>query len=356
MIWFDLDNSPHVPLFVPVFAELEKLNISFDITARDFAQTLELLNMQKIPFTAIGRHGGKNKVKKIINLLKRSGELKRYIRNKFPESKQPKLSVSHGSRTQLVASKRLGIRSLLMMDYEYTETRIFNRYADEILVPVMIPDERLRENGIQLSKVTRYNGFKEELYLASFKPDSGFRKSLGINENETLAVIRPPGMLGNYHDKRSEELLIYALNHLSVNINCRVLISSRSQKDRDLINFHIKDKQNIRFLEKAVDGLQLVNAADIVISGGGTMNRESALLGTKTYSIFTGRRPYLDELLEREGRLKFISSKEEIDEINAEKVSTKEPYSFNKNIVQEITDIIANRAAIAIDAGKHSLG
>jgi predicted glycosyltransferase len=241
-----------------------------------------------------------------------------------------------------------------MMDYEYTETRIFNRYADEILVPAMIPDERLSKNGIQLSKVTRYNGFKEELYLASFKPDLGFRKSLGINEDETLAVIRPPGMLGNYHDERSEELLIYALNHLSVNINCRVLVSSRSQKDRDLINFHIKDKQNIRFLEKAVDGLQLVNAADIVVSGGGTMNRESALLGTKTYSIFTGRRPYLDELLEKEGRLKFISSKEEIDEIDLEKASVKEPYSFNKNIVKEITDIIANRATIG--AGKHSTG
>jgi uncharacterized protein len=346
MIWFDLDNSPHVPLFIPVFAELEKRNIPFDITARDFAQTLELLNMQKIRHTAIGHHGGKNKVKKIINLLKRSGELKKYIRNKFPGIKLPKLSVSHGSRTQLVASKRLGIRSLLMMDYEYTETRIFNRCADEILVPVMIPDERLLKNGIQLSKVTRYNGFKEELYLASFKPDLIFRKSLGIDEGEILAVIRPPGMLGNYHDSRSEELLIYAINHLSVKKNCIVLISNRSQKDRDLINFHLKDKQNIRFLEKAVDGLQLVNAADLVLSGGGTMNRESALLGTKTYSIFTGRRPYLDELLEKEGRLKFISSKEEIDEINAEKISLKDPYPFNKNITAEITDIIANRANI----------
>jgi len=242
-----------------------------------------------------------------------------------------------------VASKGLGIRALLMMDYEYTETRIFNRYADNILVPKLIPDARLTENGIQLNKVIRYNGFKEELYLSSFKPEENFRSSIGVEQESVLAVVRPPGMLGNYHDSRSEELLVFALQHLSADINCIVLITSRSQKDRDYIKSHIKDKPNIRFLEKPVDGLQLVYAADIVLSGGGTMNRESALLGTKTYSIFTGRRPYLDEYLAEEGRLKFITSKEEIEKIMIERSISKAPYSFNQNIVKEVTDIIMER-------------
>lgn len=346
MIWFDLDNSPHVPLFAPVFAELNKRGIPYDITARDFAQTLSLMKMWKVPHTAIGSHGGKNKIKKIVNLFTRSRELKKYIKNKFPDTARPKISVSHGSRTQLVASKGLGIRSLLMMDYEYTETRIFNRYADDILVPNLIPDARLTENGIQLNKVIRYNGFKEELYLSLFKPEENFRNSIGVDDYSVLAVVRPPGMLGNYHDSRSEELLICALDHLSSDKNCTVLITSRSQKDKDYINSNIKDKPNIRFLEKTVDGLQLVYAADIVLSGGGTMNRESALLGTKTFSIFTGKRPYLDEYLEEKGRLKFITSKEEIEKISIERIKSKEPYPFNPNIVEEVTEIILERGGL----------
>lgn len=346
MIWFDLDNSPHVPLFAPMFKELAKRSIPYDVTARDFAQTLDLLKMWDIPHTAIGSHGGKNKIKKVLNLLKRKGELKNYIKIKYAGIPKPKISVSHGSRTQLVASKALGIHTLLMMDYEFTENRIFNRYADDILVPVFIPDARLGGNGIDLKKVIRYNGFKEELYLHSFKPDENFRKSINVDDACVLAVVRPPGMLGNYHDNRSEELLIHALKHLSSHDNCLVLITSRSQKDRDFINSKIKDQNNIRFLEKAVDGLELVNAADIVFSGGGTMNRESALLGTKTYDIFTGKSPYLDEYLEEMGRLKFITTNEEIKKINVERVKNKEPYPFNKNIVQEVTDLILEKAGL----------
>ena len=346
MIWFDLDNSPHVPLFAPVLRELTKRNIPYDVTARDFAQTLDLLRMWNIPHTAIGAHGGKNKIKKVFNLLQRKGELKKYINNKYSNTAKPTIAVSHGSRTQLVASKGLGIQTLLMMDYEFTENRIFNRYANDILVPVFIPDKRLSNNGIQLKKVIRYNGFKEELYLGSFKAVENFRKSIDADQSCVLAVVRPPGMLGNYHDNRSEELLVHALNYLSSHDNCRVLITSRSQRDRDFIRSNIKEKSNIRFLEKAVDGLQLVNAADIVLSGGGTMNRESALLGTKTYSIFTGKRPYLDEYLEEMGRLKFITTEQGIEDIKIERLKTKDPYPFNKNIVQEVTDIIVGKAGL----------
>ncbi len=344
MIWFDLDNSPHVPLFAPVFKELTKRGLQYDVTARDFAQTLDLLRMWNISHTAIGAHGGKSKIKKVLNLLKRKGELKRYINNKYSGITKPQIAVSHGSRTQLVAAKALGINTMLMMDYEFTETRIFNRYAKDILVPVFIPDKRLNSNGINLNKVIRYNGFKEELYLNSFTADGDFRKSIDVNDSDTLVVIRPPGMLGNYHDSRSEELLVHALNHLSSSDNTVVLITSRSQKDRDFVASNVKNKSNVRFLDKTVDGLQLVNAADIVLSGGGTMNRESALLGTKTYSIFTGTRPYLDEYLEEMGRLKFITTKEEIESIEVERLKNKEPYPFNKNIVQEVTDIIVQKA------------
>jgi predicted glycosyltransferase len=230
-----------------------------------------------------------------------------------------------------------------MMDYEYTERRIFNRYSTWLLIPKFITDERLKSAGLNVSKVIHYNGFKEELYLSSFVPEKNFRETINIDKNSTLIVIRPPGMLGNYHDEKSEGLLIHAINYFTSFKDVVVLISSRSQKDRDFIKSNIGEKRNLQFLEKTVDGLQLVYSADIVLSGGGTMNRESALLGTKTYSIFTAKKPYLDEYLASQGRLAFIENKEQIDKIEVKPSNVKNPYKFNKNIVKEVTNIIVDK-------------
>ena len=81
MIWFDLDNSPHVPLFKPIFEELDKRKAAYIVTARDYAQTAELLEYWEISHTIIGAHAGKNKIKKILNLLGRAKELSKFIKN-----------------------------------------------------------------------------------------------------------------------------------------------------------------------------------------------------------------------------------------------------------------------------------
>jgi predicted glycosyltransferase len=339
MIWFDLDNSPHVPLFRPVIKILEAKNIPYKITARDFAQTLALLKLWNIEHIPIGGHGGKNKIKKILNTYHRSSQLK-----KFAKDYNFSLAVSHGSRSQLIAASRLKIKSLLMLDYEYTETGIFNYFADYLLIPALIPDERLASCGINLKKVIRYNGFKEELYLSSFAPDPEFRKSINVPEERFLTVIRPPGMTGNYHDEKSEALLIKAIEYFSSFDNLTCLIIARTEKDRSYILSKIKLKENTKFLEKAVDGTQLVYAADIFLSGGGTMNRESALLGTKTYSIFTGRRPYLDEYLAGKGRMSFIENGGQVENIKIEKKTKSEISAFNNNLADEISQIIIRLA------------
>ena len=339
MIWFDLDNSPHVPLFRPVFEYLRSKNADFKITARDFAQTLDLLKLWNIPHTAIGTHGGKNKIKKVLNTYNRSSQLK-----KFAKDFHFSLAVSHGSRSQLVAASRLKIKSLLMMDYEYTETKIFNYFSGNLLIPKLIPDERLASCGINLKKVIRYDGFKEELYLSSFAPDADFRKSINVSKDLVLVVIRPPGMTGNYHEAKSEELLIKAIEHFSASSNTTCLIIARAEPDRNYILSKCKLSENVKFLEKAVDGSQLVYAADIVLSGGGTMNRESALLGTKTFSIFTGRKPYLDEYLAEKGRMKFIESEKDIEDIVIERSDKPPSFVTHKNLAAEISEIIINLA------------
>lgn len=333
MIWFDLDNSPHVPLYAPVIKELEKRGMEYIITARDFAQTLALCDMQKLEYTAVGKHGGKGKFAKVFNLIERSRQLKNEIAGKKIHA-----AVSHGSRTQVITSKRLKIPSILMLDYEYTENKIFNIFADYILMPVYIPDEVLDRTGFNLKKVIRYNGFKEELYLNDFVPDYNFREKIGVSSEDLLIVIRPPSLVGNYSKKESETLFVEAIKFI-LKANAKCLIIKRTKEDYELISGIIKGNENVKFLDKVVDGLQLIYAADIFLSGGGTMNRESALLGTKTYSIFKGRKPYLDEFLESDGKMNFINDIEDLKKIEIKKYE-KPQVSFKNDLVKEVTDII----------------
>jgi hypothetical protein len=335
MLWFDLDNSPHVPLFRPIFAELSKRGEEFQVTARDFAQTRDLLDLWQIPHTMIGAHAGANKIKKVLNLLTRSSALVKHLRGKHAA-----LCVSHGSRTQVLAAKRLGIPSIVMLDYEFTESRIFNTLASRLLIPSFIPDERLASAGFNLKKVVRYGAFKEEIYLQDFSPEPGFRKKIGVGENEILITVRPPSTTGNYHDSRSESLFKKSLDHCSSIPNTHLLVINRTKRETGLFADALK-KENVRQLEKAVDGLQLLWNSDVVISGGGTMNREAALLGIPTFSIFTGRRPYLDEYLAEKGRLSFPESVPDIEKIPIQKRLIPEVFSpSNPGVVERVVDQI----------------
>lgn len=334
MIWFDLDNSPHVPLFRPILKELERRNIPVDITARDFAQTASLLKYWNISHTMIGSHGGKNIIKKLVNLYTRSNQLRRHISGK-PVS----LAVSHGSRTQVVAAKRSGIPSVLMLDYEYTEAKIFNLFSTYLLMPEYIPSDLLKRLGFNMRKLIRYPGFKEEIYLQDFSPIDSFRATINIPEDVILVTVRPPSIVGNYHDARSEKLFVEIIEHLSSHPSVRCLLVSRIKEDLLLIPKTIRERGNILVLDKPVDGLQLLWNSDIVISGGGTMNRESALLGVPTFSIFTGNKPFLDHFLEDQGKISFISKKDDIHMIS---VLRRLKPSFYKPIRNDIVAIVTD--------------
>jgi predicted glycosyltransferase len=341
MIWFDLDNSPHVPLFKPILGEFDKKGIEYIITARDFAQTKELLELNGLKYRLIGNFIGKNKTGKVTSTVLRAGKLYKFIRDK-----KISLAFSHGVRSQSIASRMAGIRSISMTDYEYSEKHIVNIFSNFILIPKIIPESRLKDAGINLKKVIRYNGFKEEIYLADFVPLDGIRHSLNITDENVLIVIRPPSLLSSYHDSQSEFYLKTAVQYFAEFDDARCIIVNRSEAEKNYIESIIPAKHNYKFmfLRKPVDGLQLLYAADIAISGGGTMNRESALLGTETYSIFTGKTPYIDEYLEKEKRLKIIREPSEITSIKVTRKPKRNMVNFSRAVRDEIVNLILSYA------------
>ncbi len=337
-IWIDLDNSPHVPLFAPLIRHLRAQRWGVFVTARDFAQTLDLVEQLGVDAVAVGRHAGRSKVRKVLNLPVRSTQLLMAVRGFKPE-----LALSHGSRTGTIAARILGIPTVVMFDYEWTEMSIFTRLATQLVCPRAISDERLEDAGIPTAKTVRYDGFKEELYLPEFAPDTEFRSELGVGADRRLVTIRPPGLIGNYHDSQSEAICRELIGRAAADGANAVVILPKTRLERELVDAAMPPNPAATVIipERALPGLQLLYHSDLAISGGGTMNRESALLGTPTYSMFTGRRAAIDEELARRGLLTFLSSPADLSKIRWERRRTPpEPPTADHRLLHELTDIL----------------
>lgn len=325
------------------------------VTARDFAQTLDLVQQLGVDAHPVGAHAGKSKFRKVANLPVRAAQLIRCVRQ-F----QPELALSHGSRTQALASRLLGVPQVVMFDYEWTELRILSRLATYLVCPQALTRERLAEVGVPLKKVSWYDGFKEELYLHEFRPDPMFRASIGIDAEARLITIRPPGIIGNYHDPRSEAICAEIIRRAADDPENHLVILPKTRLELEFVREVLPSAPRARIMipEKALPGLQLLHASDLAISGGGTMNRESALLGVRTYSIFTGRRALIDEELERRGLLQFVSRLEEIEAIDfkgrrdlkarQERLGQGggEKSSLKRELLYDLSDMIATFVAV----------
>jgi len=325
-IWFDLDNSPHVPLFVPVIKHFREVGVELIVTARDHSQTIELLDLAGLDgtYSVVGRHYGKGKFNKIRGLLSRAASLVACVKGS-PVA----VAVSHGSRSMVLAARLIGIPVITMYDYEFTETRIFNRFSSRVLVPDAIPDDVLDKRGLIAKIRNKYPGIKEELYVRTFTPIPDFLRDLladhqiACNEDKVIVVFRPPATTANYHSAKSDVLMKELLRRLLGSDRVFTILVPRTDEQageiEDLIGDSDGARDNYLILPTAVDGLNLAYSADLVISGGGTMNREAVLLGVPVYSIFAGRQGSLDAAMEAAGSIVFVRDVVDIERIKLEK-------------------------------------
>jgi predicted glycosyltransferase len=347
-VWIDLDNSPHVPLFAPLIRFYRAAGTEVVVTARDHAQTIELLENAGFggTFEIIGRHYGKNKFNKIRGLLVRAKELVSYVKNR----KNIKVAVSHGSRSMVLAARWLKIPVLTMYDYEFTETAIFNRFSDKVLIPEQIPDETLDAIHLPAVKRIKYKGLKEELYLNYFEADKDFWREftetndLKITDEKVRIALRPPATTANYHNAESERLLRELLKYFLTNDETFTIILPRTGEQKAEIEHLIKelnlDARRCHIIEKAIDGLDLAVNADLLVSGGGTMNREAVLLGTPVYSIFAGKQGALDRAMEQSGMITFIRNRADISRIRLEKKSVAQKTALTDRVESAVKEQI----------------
>jgi predicted glycosyltransferase len=334
-IWIDLANSPQVLLFRPLIRELRARGNSVTVTSRQYAQTTELASQYGIEHTPIGSHGGKRISALGARLLERSIELSRFARGQMFD-----LAVSHGSYAQALASAAMRIPFVTLMDYEYQPANhICFRLARRVIVPACFPRWALRKFGAE-SKACVYHGLKEHVYLADFQPQAGYLDLIGIPTDRVVVVMRPPASWSLYHHF-DNPLFDKTLEHVTSERRAFVVFLPRiASQVREFLG---GNHENVWIPEVSLDGPNLLYWADIVISAGGTMNREAAVLGTVARSVFGGRLAAVDRCLIERGRMALIKDEMDIEMIEMEK---RPPGSiwFEPQLIQEITQFILSGA------------
>jgi predicted glycosyltransferase len=335
LVWIDIDNSPHVLFFHPIIEQLRKRNVNVFITARDYAQVFDLLNLFGIEYKKVGRHYGKNILLKSLGTLLRVLQLIVVVFRK-----KPCLTISHGSRSQMIAGNILGIKVAVAIDYEYGKGIPLFR-PDLLLVPELFPEELTRS----IKNVFRYKGIKEDVYVPYFKPDPSIREKLGIKNSKIVITIRPPATLAHYHTLQGDKLFKELLKLLKDSEKTYIIITPRTKDQEAEIRSQWKEEfRTGKFYipAKVMNGLDIIWNSDLVVSGGGTMIREAAALNVPAYSTFGGQVGAVDNYLESIGRL--IILRDETDIKNKIKLE-KRILSLNKSnegsdLLNEITNKI----------------
>jgi uncharacterized protein len=310
-IWVDLTNSPHVLVLRPVIERLRAAGHEVRVTARDFAQTVELCERLGVDHVTIGRHRGGRLASKAVGLAARSLALARWAHAESTSRGRFDLALGHGSNDVSVAAALLRIPSATMFDYEWAAVQhnVNCRLARAVVVPAAIPPERLARYGAA-GKLRRYEGLKEEYYLADFEPDPAVLGDLGLDAARPIVVVRTPPDVALYH-RFANDLFARVLERLRAaaleGVQPVVLPRVAAQRAR------LAQVPGFVVPQRAIDAQSLIARADLVISAGGTMNREAVALGTPVYSTFEGRLGAVDEGLIAEGRLRKLADPDALD-------------------------------------------
>jgi predicted glycosyltransferase len=323
----------HPVVFRPIIRLLRDAGHEVEVTARDYAQTIPLLKRMGMEHTAVGQHGGASRARKAQALVSRTWKMRRFAaKGRFD------LAVAHGSNDLALAAASLRIPAVNTFDYEFAvqQHNIGCRLARRVMTPDAIPPQRLERFGVGPGKLVQYAGLKEEYYLSDFTPDEAALEELGVDREKIIVIVRPPPDVSLYH-RKSNRLFPRVLEHLGRREDVTAIVIPRTEAQRE----HVLRLQlpSVLVPAQAVDAQSLIALADLVVSAGGTMNREAVALGTPVYTTYGGRLGGVDEQLMREGRLRPLTDERAIEVVKqreAREIARRDPAVLTEMILGAI--------------------
>jgi uncharacterized protein len=306
-IWIDITGPAHVLVFRPLIALLRERGHEVEVTARQYSQTIQLLQLHGIEAEVIGGHGGRSRARKLAVMAERMPKLRRWAKGRGFHA-----ALAHGSHYLTLVARTLGIPSSTTFDYEFAtlQHQFGCRAANYVVVPEAIPPERLERYGVRPPKLRRYPGLKEEYYLADFEPDPAVVDQLGLDREQIVVTVRTPPAVALYH-RQTNPLFPAVLKRLGDADGVQTVVLPRTADQADEVRG--LGYPFVKVPGEAVDAQSLVFYSDLVVGAGGTVNREAAALGVPVYTTFSGRLGGVDEWLVREGRLRPLTEPSAIE-------------------------------------------
>jgi predicted glycosyltransferase len=334
-VWIDMTASAHPLVFRPLVERLRAAGHEVEITTRDYGQTVQLIGLHGMSATVIGHHGGRSRLGKALQMASRLRALRRWAWGRNFD-----VALAHGSHELTMTARRLGIPSATTFDYEWAwlQHQLGCRAATRVVVPDSIPAARLARYGAVPPKLLQYPGLKEEYYLADFEPDPAALEALDLEPGRTLVVLRPPPDVSLYH-RHANPLFPLTLQHLGRLESVHAVVLPRIEEQRDYVRSLALP--SVIVPEQAVDAQSLIALADVVVSAGGTMNREAAALGVPVYTTYGGRLGGVDEELIRQGRLRPLTDPRALE------LDKREPGTAQRvrRHPQDLLDLLLSAAA-----------
>ena len=306
-VWIDIENAPQAWFFRPLLSALRARGVETVVTVRDYGEAVPLLETTGERFTVVGGVRGGARLARTAAVAARTLALVRFARGRSFD-----VAVSHGVRPHLAAAAVRRIPCVTGYDYEHASKLLVHRLACEVLVPRVLL-EHFRAGGEDVRRVTGYDGFKEELYLHELRPDDAIYAALDLNPGRPIVTLRPPSFHAHYASESGNALFIAVLSSLLRDPEVQLVVTARDREQRAAVLELSRGDARVRVPERPVDGLNLIWHSDLVISGGGTMAREAALLGVPAVSIFRGALGVVEASLTTAGRLRRIGSVAELN-------------------------------------------
>ena len=316
LIWVDCTAAAHPLVLRPIIEGLEARGHRISVTTRSYGQTEGVLERLGIPYESFGSHAEAGTGGKARATLSRSRQLLGWARGKGFD-----LALAHGSVDVAVVGTLLRIPQVQMQDYEFAglQRKLAWRAARRVIVPDAIPLDRLEAAGARNAKVFRYPGLKEDYYLADLVPDPAVFAELGLDrlgvraererDDRVLVVVRPPPESSAYHSENP--LYERLLDRLVVEPSAVTVLIPRTGEQRRAAL--AREEPTLVVPERSIDAQSLIAYSDLVVSAGGTMNREAVALGVPVYTIFSGRMGAVDERLIAAGRLRELAGVEGLE-------------------------------------------
>lgn len=335
-LWVDVENPPQVQYLVPLMAAFERRGATVRVTARDYGATFDLLRARGVDFLPIGSHYGPSKRAKVIGTLVRTHRLRAVL----GDGPRPHALLSV-SRSASLAARSLGIPSFALCDYEYVDLSAFRVARTHVIHPDVIAADAFRGRGIARERLIAFHGIKEDVTFADIDLSSISPHSFPELERSDMprVLVRPPAEESHYHRRESTELGRLVLRRLASEGRVRVVYSPRYEWQARQLE-ELEWAVAPLLLREPVPFVSLLRAVDVVVSGGGTMTREAAYLGTPAVSVFRGATGAVDRYLETIGRLVIVRSRSELASLNLFEMQRLEPLFTNRSAPDEIADAV----------------